>query len=168
MIHKLIATGSTLFLLIFGNIASAQKSNTKSKSGPKFIDDIEINVANNDEAPAKEKESKFSVFKSLFSRKSDEPKLTENSSAKSLIGEITASVVENANTLQLKYSLLLNTEVEEVQNLPLFKVIDEWYGTPYVYGGTTKKGIDCSAFVQAVYGALLRINLPRTAREQHE
>jgi cell wall-associated NlpC family hydrolase len=36
---------------------------------------------------------------------------------------------------------------------------------PYVYGGTTAAGIDCSAFVQAVFGAN-GIKLPRTAAEQ--
>jgi cell wall-associated NlpC family hydrolase len=36
---------------------------------------------------------------------------------------------------------------------------------PYVYGGTTAAGIDCSAFVQAVFGAS-GIKLPRTAAQQ--
>jgi cell wall-associated NlpC family hydrolase len=36
---------------------------------------------------------------------------------------------------------------------------------PYRFGGTTMRGIDCSAYVQRVFG-LLDINLPRTAREQ--
>ena len=36
---------------------------------------------------------------------------------------------------------------------------------PYVYGGTTAAGIDCSAFVQAVFGAN-GIKLPRTAAQQ--
>jgi cell wall-associated NlpC family hydrolase len=36
---------------------------------------------------------------------------------------------------------------------------------PYRFGGTTLRGIDCSAYVQKVFG-LLDIDLPRTAREQ--
>ncbi len=36
---------------------------------------------------------------------------------------------------------------------------------PYRFGGNTFMGIDCSAYVQKVYG-LLNVNLPRTAREQ--
>lgn len=33
----------------------------------------------------------------------------------------------------------------------LFNQIEKWYGTPYRYGGTTSKGIDCSAFMQKLY-----------------
>ena len=38
-------------------------------------------------------------------------------------------------------------------------------GTPYVYGGTTPSGFDCSGFTQYVFGQI-GINLPRTAEEQ--
>lgn len=75
--------------------------------------------------------------------------------------------IENASPLQLKYALLLNTDVEQLDNLDLLESVDEWYGTPYRYGGTTKKGVDCSAFVQAVYLATFAVSLPRTARDQY-
>ncbi len=40
-----------------------------------------------------------------------------------------------------------------------------WLGTPYVYGGTGRRGIDCSAMVQNSFKSC-GINLPRTAAEQ--
>jgi cell wall-associated NlpC family hydrolase len=38
-------------------------------------------------------------------------------------------------------------------------------GAPYRLGGSSVKGLDCSAFVKKIY-AFFDINLPRTAREQ--
>ena len=43
---------------------------------------------------------------------------------------------------------------------------EPWWGTPYKIGGTSKSGVDCSAFVRAVYGDAYDIELPRTAEEQ--
>ena len=40
-----------------------------------------------------------------------------------------------------------------------------WIGVPYKFGGTTRQGIDCSAFVRNVYSEI-GINLPRTSGEQ--
>lgn len=39
--------------------------------------------------------------------------------------------------------------------------------TPYKYGGTTEKGIDCSAFTQRVYANALKVQLLRSARDQY-
>ena len=47
----------------------------------------------------------------------------------------------------------------------LMDEIESWMGTPYVYGGESRSGVDCSAFTQAVYQAV-NINIPRTASQQ--
>jgi hypothetical protein len=44
--------------------------------------------------------------------------------------------------------------------------IMDWLGTPYRFGGTSRKAIDCSAFVQTIFLASSDIMLPRTARYQ--
>ena len=42
----------------------------------------------------------------------------------------------------------------------------EWEGTPYLYGGSSRAGVDCSAFVQTTYATRLSRSLPRTTRAQ--
>jgi len=54
-----------------------------------------------------------------------------------------------------------------VEKKALLQSILEWIGTPYRYGGTTRRGIDCSALVQHVYRKAADVQLPRTARYQY-
>jgi len=52
---------------------------------------------------------------------------------------------------------------EEVQLL--VKVATGFIGAPYRFGGSSLKGIDCSSFVQKIYG-IFDIKLPRVASQQ--
>ncbi|MBC7947073.1 MAG: C40 family peptidase [Chitinophagaceae bacterium] len=72
----------------------------------------------------------------------------------------------NVSALQLKYAQLLGTDPTTIEATDLLKSVDHWYGTRYKMGGTSKSGIDCSAFVQAVYMAAFSLMVPRTAYEQ--
>jgi len=47
----------------------------------------------------------------------------------------------------------------------VLSVAARYVGTPYVYGGTTPRGFDCSGYTRYVYGQL-GISLPRTANAQ--
>ena len=78
------------------------------------------------------------------------------------------SEVEKANWLQLKYSIKMDIAVEEIKNIPLLQKIDEWWGTPYVLGGNSKNGVDCSYFTLDVMKDIFKVNLKRTAAEQYE
>ncbi len=42
----------------------------------------------------------------------------------------------------------------------------EWDGTPYVWGGSSPNGIDCSAFIQVVFDQYFSVKLPRNTRSQ--
>ena len=129
---------------------AASTTRATNNKGPKFLDDISVNTESgginkkgNTSGKASANESNINAY------------LNRSPS------------LEKASAIQLKYAILLNTEVEQLQNNSLLEHVDEWYGTRYRYGGTTKSGIDCSAFVQAVYLSAFSISLPRTAREQY-
>lgn len=76
------------------------------------------------------------------------------------------SPLEMFSINQFKYAIHLNVPVELITNVSLYNLIDEWWNTPYRLGGTTKKGVDCSAFVQTLMLGVFAVQLPRTAREQ--
>nr|WP_217904606.1 NlpC/P60 family protein [Vibrio floridensis] len=42
----------------------------------------------------------------------------------------------------------------------------DWQGTPYLFGGDSKSGIDCSAFVQQAFTHAYQRSLPRTTKAQ--
>lgn len=44
--------------------------------------------------------------------------------------------------------------------------LKQWKGTPYAYGGTSQKGIDCSGFVQRTFNEKFNISLPRMTSQQ--
>jgi len=76
--------------------------------------------------------------------------------------------IEKISSIQFKYAMLMDIDVENVTNESLYKFIEYWYGTHYRMGGTTKKGIDCSAFSGTLLSSIYSFNLPRTAREQYK
>jgi len=53
-----------------------------------------------------------------------------------------------------------------IKKKDIMDAIMDWLGTPYHFGGSNNKGIDCSAFVQTIFNNSAHISLPRTAREQ--
>lgn len=77
------------------------------------------------------------------------------------------SSLEIFSPLQFKYAIKLDVPVETLQNKNLYTIIEDWWGTPYRMGGTSLKGIDCSAFVQTLMLGVFSLSLPRTAREQY-
>ena len=66
---------------------------------------------------------------------------------------IKRSAIENA----IKHSNTIDNILSEAES---------YLGTPYRFGGTSRSGIDCSAFVLSVFGAAAGMNLPRVAAQQ--
>ena len=53
-----------------------------------------------------------------------------------------------------------------VKKVDIMNEIMQRLGTPYLFGGTSDKAIDCSAFTQAIFLDAANVALPRVAREQ--
>lgn len=82
--------------------------------------------------------------------------------------EGSGSLIEKLTSVQFKYAMMLDVDVESLKNLPLFSFIDDWFGTRYRLGGSTKKGIDCSALTSSLLLAVYGFVVPRTARQQYK
>jgi lipoprotein Spr len=57
---------------------------------------------------------------------------------------------DGAKKIKEKYSQALGVDAHDIKNVKLYSFIDDWYGTPYKYGGKSKTGIDCSDFVSTL------------------
>ncbi|MBP6432076.1 MAG: C40 family peptidase [Ferruginibacter sp.] len=79
----------------------------------------------------------------------------------------TKSAIEACTSVQFKYAQLMNVEVESLTNTKLLNFMEEWWATRYRYGGTTKKGIDCSSLTGTLLKDVYGVTVPRTAREQY-
>ncbi|MEA3369944.1 MAG: NlpC/P60 family protein [Campylobacterota bacterium] len=51
-------------------------------------------------------------------------------------------------------------------NAALSKEYAKWDSTPYKYGGTSLRGVDCSSLMQIIYRDAFGVKIPRTTKEQ--
>jgi len=151
---------------------------SKPKKSPKFIDNINLtpqastdgNDYNSSESvvmPAKKADQTVSVDKAdqTVTIAKTHTKIGKTSSMSGMAEE---AYLENCSSLQFKYAILTDQDVESVTDTALYSFIDNWMGTPYMYGGSTKDGIDCSSFTSTLLQAIFNLSVPRTAKEQYD
>ena len=131
----------------------SRSNNTASvkKKSPQFLDDVSM-------TPGEKKSHNYTY------------KTSANQSTKKYYDNVAPSNfnVEKADMLQIKYAVMMNVPVEQLNNLPLLQQIDHWWGTRYCLGGDDEHCIDCSAFTQTLLHNVYGVEIPRTAREQHD
>ena len=74
----------------------------------------------------------------------------------SIVALSACGVKKNASThntasVTKKYAKIIGIDEKNISNQNLYGFIDEWYGTPYQYGGKNKSGVDCSGFISILY-----------------
>ena len=144
-------------LLILSSCKSLQHASSRDTSShstaskqndPRFLDNVVI-------TPGEKKNTDYTYNKPV-----------QPGSKKSFSNNASFNL-EKADWLQIKYAIMTDMPVEQLNNLPLLKEIDHWWGTRYCMGGNNESCIDCSAFTQTILRDVYRVDVPRTANEQY-
>ncbi|WP_179415112.1 C40 family peptidase [Mucilaginibacter sp. E4BP6] len=62
-------------------------------------------------------------------------------------------------------SQIMGVALSATSNMKLFHFVYDWIGTPYRFGGSSKKGIDCSAFTKELYSEVFNLDIKRNSRD---
>lgn len=86
------------------------------------------------------------------------------------LGQNTQTSPSEANQNEFKVEFLnqvMGTALAfNPMSLKLYDFVFDWIGKPYRFGGTSKNGIDCSAFARELYARVMDQYLPRNSRQQ--
>lgn len=141
------------FITSCSSTRSASKSkgnaNNQPAGNPKFLDNISVGGTPRDKTD-------------------DKLPLAPEGHAAPKVFFVPAFNIEYGDPMQFKYAIRMNVEVERLANAELYKFIESWWATPYRMGGSTKKGVDCSAFTQTLLSVIYNVQVPRTAYAQKE
>ncbi|OOQ58958.1 C40 family peptidase [Mucilaginibacter pedocola] len=62
-------------------------------------------------------------------------------------------------------SQIMGVAFSATSNMKLFNFVHDWIGTPYRFGGSSKRGIDCSAFTRQLYSDVFNLTIRRSSRD---
>ena len=62
-------------------------------------------------------------------------------------------------------SQIMGVALSATSNMKLFHFVYDWIGTPYRFGGSSKNGIDCSAFTKELYSQVFNMDIERSSRD---
>ncbi len=62
----------------------------------------------------------------------------------------------------------LGIDIDYKDDHRLFLEASQWLGTPYAYGGQSRRGVDCSGLSSLLYQRVYGIKLSRSSQEQYK
>lgn len=62
----------------------------------------------------------------------------------------------------------INSQKRYYKPKALDKVIEKYWGTPYRFGGMSRRGFDCSGFIKTIFYEVYKIKLPRSSKIQYK
>jgi lipoprotein Spr len=127
------------------------KPKAKQNNSIKFIDDFNLKADSTSNTTVK------------FEKNSKSNSISNNTSSSN--GNYINNI-ENCSSVQFKYAMILNREVESINNFELFNFINQWWATRYRFGGSDQNGIDCSGFTEKLLSNVYGSTLPRSSKEQ--
>ncbi len=88
-------------------------------------------------------------------------------SCKSSRNSVKIKPVDSETAIQPTPHRLTDSSVDTDMGQRLVSEARKWLGVPYRYGGNSRKGVDCSGMVVAVYRDVASLKLPRSSADQH-
>jgi len=77
-----------------------------------------------------------------------------------------AKAADEQESLAKDYlSQIMGVALSATSNMKLFHFVYDWIGTPYRFGGSSKNGIDCSAFTKELYSEVFNLDIRRSSRD---
>lgn len=80
--------------------------------------------------------------------------------------ETTNQATEDPDNLVSQYfSQVMGVALNVTSNVKLYQFVYDWIGTPYRFGGSSSKGIDCSGFTKEIYAKVFNTIIRRSSRD---
>jgi cell wall-associated NlpC family hydrolase len=152
---RLMMIGLLSVLLILGCSSSSNTVRYKAKGDQKNNSEAKTRYTSND--PETNINSDTSNTEEI-SEDSDSEELPDENQSVDI-----SSIMQKIQTNKESKDLPGDNSLKERMLMEIIKYLD----TPYKYGGSSKNGIDCSAFTQAIFQNTFSVDLLRSARDQY-